>query len=87
MADGKMVVELYCITTDETISSVTVPGGNPVALTGAIDLPAGSHDICIRMYPESFDGWGDWSGASLQVIVGQTVDERGCIVDGGGTCG
>lgn len=82
MADGQMVVELYCMTTDEIISSVTVRSGHPVALTGVIDLPVGDHDICIRMYAEQFDGYGDWSDAKLQVIVGQTVDERGCIAAG-----
>jgi hypothetical protein len=86
MADGRMVVELYCVTTNETISSITVPNGSPAALTGAIDLPMGEHEICIRMYPQDYDGWGDWSGANLQVIVGQTVDERGCVVQGGGGC-
>lgn len=87
MADGRMVVELYCMSLGQVISSVTVPSGNPVALTGVIDLPAGDHEICIRMYSENFEGSGDWSGASLQVIVGQTVDEQGCITSGGGGCG
>jgi hypothetical protein len=84
MAEGRMVVELYCITTGEVISSVSVASGNSAALTGVIDLPAGNHEISIRMYPESIDGWGDWSGAGLQVILGQTVTERGCANGGGG---
>jgi hypothetical protein len=85
MADGRMIVQLYCMTTGEVISSVTALSGSPVSLTGAIDLPVGDHQICIRMYPEEAEAYGDWSGASLQIILGQTVDERGCIP--GGTCG
>jgi hypothetical protein len=86
MADGRMVVELYNFSTNEVISSITVPNGSPAALTGVIDLPAGIHEICIRMYPESWDGWGDWTGAGLQVIMGQTVDERGCAPSGESGC-
>lgn len=78
MADGRMVVELYCESTAETITRVTVPGGDHVVLTGAIDLPVGEHDICIRLYPEELDGSGDWSDANLQVILGQAVEVRGC---------
>jgi hypothetical protein len=78
-SEGRMVVELYCRQLSEIISSVTVPSGRPVALTGVIDLPAGEHEICIRMYSDN-GAYGNWSGASLQVIAGQTVGERGCIL-------
>lgn len=84
MADDYMVVQLYCSDLDEVISSVEVPSGSFACLTGVIDLPAGEHNICIRLYPKSWEGWGQFDGAGLQVIVGQTVSERGCEEGGAG---
>jgi hypothetical protein len=79
-----MIVELYCPELGEVISSITVPNGSFACLTGVIDLPAGDHTICIRMRSSTTDGWGSHTGASLQVVLGQEVLERGCIVEGGG---
>lgn len=71
-----MIVELYCPQLNQVISSIIVPNGSPATLTGTIDLPAGDYDLCLRLYIQSFGGYGEYSGADLQVIVGQTVAEQ-----------
>lgn len=84
MAEGKMVVQLFHQESGTVISSVIVPNGQGVSLTGAVDLPEGDSTLCVRMYPYDWDGWGDYDGAGLQVIVGQIVDEQGCVAPSGG---
>lgn len=84
MADGQMVVELYETNTGTVISSITVSNGSSATLTGVIDLPEGDSQICIRMYPAEVDGWGTYTGAALQVILGQTVETPGCVQYSGG---
>lgn len=84
MADGEMVVELYEVNSGTVISRIRVRHGFSATLTGTIDLPAGDNQICIRMYPTDSSGWGDFSHAGLQVILGQTVDTPGCRFDEGG---
>lgn len=86
MASGYMIVELYCLETNTVIASVNVPDGSPACLTGAVDLAEGDWTLCIRMYSSSWEGWGSYTGAGMQVIVAQTVDEIGCVGVGGGSC-
>ena len=73
-----MVVQLYCPSLDVVISSITVVSGNPACLTGTIDLPEGTHDLCVRLYAEDWEGYGDYDGAAMQVIMGQTVANPEC---------
>ena len=87
MASDSMVVQLYHQETGTIITSVVVRDGNPACLTGAIDLPEGDNTICVRMYPASWEGSGSYDGASVQIIVGQTVDSQGCTPTGAGGCG
>jgi hypothetical protein len=73
-----MVVELFHEESGTVIASITVPSGNSASLTGVFDLPEGDSTLCIRMYAAEYGGSGDYDGAGLQVIVGQTVEEPGC---------
>lgn len=84
--DSYLVVELYHEEADYVIASVQVPTDKPTRLSGIIDLPEGESTLCIRMYAANWNGWGDYDGAGLQVVIAQPVDERGCIVPSGG-CG
>jgi hypothetical protein len=85
MADGRMVVQLYDASAGIVIASISVPNGSFATLSGVVDIPAGTTTIELRAYPEDVDGWGDYNGAGLQVILGQTVAEQGCIQPDGCT--
>jgi hypothetical protein len=86
MADGTMVVDLYWEEGDETIASIHVLNGNFACLSGVIDLPEGKATISLRAYNLSYEGWGSYDGAGLQVLRAQAVESRGCSAQDGG-CG
>lgn len=72
-----MVVEIYCATAvDTVINRIDVPSGSPGCLTCTTDLPVGDHEIFLRLSTPG--GTGGFAGATMQVVVGQTVDEVGC---------
>lgn len=58
--------------------------GEPKTITGAIDLPAGTYEFCLRITATNFGAQISWEEASLQAIVGQIVDEQQCYRPGGG---
>jgi hypothetical protein len=76
---GELVVELYHEEADYVIASVRAPNDSPVCISGIADLPEGESTLCIRLYSADVGGWGRYDGAGLQVVAGQTVDEKGCI--------
>lgn len=78
-----VTVELYCGTTDQIITSVRIPEGSPGCLTGVIDLPVGYHEIYLRVTDFDDGATGSFESAALQVIVGQTVEQPGCLMGGG----
>jgi hypothetical protein len=80
---ASMIVQLYHEETGTVIASINVRDGHPARLTGAIDLAEGESTISLRMYPYEWDGWGSYEGVGMQVVVGQTVEERGCSAGGG----
>lgn len=83
MADARMIVQLYDATAQSVITSIVVPSGSFASLSGVIDVPAGTTTIELRAYPEDSDGYGDYSSAGLQVVLGQTVTQQGCMQSGG----
>lgn len=85
MPAGNMVVALVDRTTGSQITSVIVPSGSPACLTGVVDLSQGSHEICVHLYPAEVGAQASFGGASLQIILGQTVESPGC--SGESTCG
>ena len=76
MAAGYLTVELYCKDLNLVIATAVIADDNSGAVTGAIDLPAGTHEICIRLTPQSADL--SYTEASLQVILGQEVATQSC---------
>lgn len=81
---GRTVVELCSHSATSAFARAVAPDGTGVAMTGVIDLPAGESWIFALGYPEDYEGWGSYSGAGLQVILGQTVTSPGCQQRGGG---
>ncbi len=50
-----------------------------VAITGAIDLPAGEHQIELWIGAETYGNWWSEDGYTLQVIEGQILTEPNCV--------
>lgn len=48
-----------------------------LSLTGAIDLPAGTYDLAVRITADP-GTTVNWAGGALQVILGQPVSEPHC---------
>jgi hypothetical protein len=79
-----MVVQLYDATAGTVIASILVPNGSFAALSGVIDVPAGTTAIELRAYAEDSGGYGNYDSAGLQVVLGQTVTVQGCTQQTGG---
>jgi hypothetical protein len=81
--------DIYISTDTSAVGAITSirTGGGAACLTGVCDLPAGTHDIFVRIYTNTTDGGGggDVGDVYLQVIVGQTVASPGCPGGGGGS--
>ena len=71
--------------TGDEIAVINAPGnGDPACLTGTYDLPAGEHQIALRIEPREDHDGATFDRAYLQLIIGQFVDEPGCRLGAGG---
>lgn len=82
LSDGtttKMVVTLHDDTTG-LIAAQIVTDAN-AALTGIADLFAGAHDLRVSLSftHELEQDPGSYGAAGLQVVLGQSVDQPGCL--------
>lgn len=79
---GPVAVQLYCTDLDQVITSVSVLPGRSMAISGTIDLPAGDHQLCLRLHIADFATIASFAGAVLQAIRAQTVAQPECLWPG-----